>query len=401
MPVFQYLGIDESGHSRQGLLDAATPREAREVLARRQMVSVAVKPAVEKRSLHLLRRLSRRQQQQWAMVTAELAALLGSGTGLVKALEIVAAQEPRRSTRWVLMDVADRIRGGESFGQALAHHERHFDIVYRKMVEAGERSGELASALRELAAHKQRQLDLANSVTAALTYPAFLAVVGMAVSGLLMGFVVPKVISVLALQGRALPWPTRILVALSETIAGYWWLILTAVLAMGLAVIQILKVRRFRLAWDAAKLCIPLVGRLLHHQILSRWARTFSSLLSSGLTVTEGLQVLRDASGNVAFGAALERVQGRIHSGGTLARAAGQERVIPPMVVQMIAVGEESGALDTLLLQAAETLQRHTEVTVRRLTSLIEPVLILAMGGLVGFIILAVLLPILEVQKVF
>ncbi|HOI56769.1 MAG TPA: type II secretion system F family protein, partial [Phycisphaerae bacterium] len=148
-------------------------------------------------------------------------------------------------------------------------------------------------------------------------------------------------------------------------------------------------------------LCIPLVGRLLHHQILSRWARTFSSLLSSGLTVTEGLQVLRDASGNVAFGAALERVQGRIHSGGTLARAAGQERVIPPMVVQMIAVGEESGALDTLLLQAAETLQRHTEVTVRRLTSLIEPVLILAMGGLVGFIILAVLLPILEVQKVF
>jgi len=306
-----------------------------------------------------------------------------------------------RGVRMVLLRVGERIKGGASFAEALADHPRYFDVIYRKMVEAGEASGELATALRELAAFRQRQLELTDNITAALTYPAFLGVVGLAVASVLIGFVVPKIVSVLAMQGRELPLATQALLVTGRVVSRYWWALVLGGFSVYFGTLQLLKLPRVRLRWDRLKLRVPVVGSLLHRQLLARWARTFSSLLRSGLPVTEALDILRDASGNTAFGAALAEMRDTVVGGGTLAAAAEKQGVFPAIVVQMITVGEESGTLDELLLQISEAFDQHAQVTTRRLTSLLEPALILVMGGFVALIILAVLLPILEIQQVF
>jgi len=402
MPLYRYSAVDLESRATSGLLEAESAREAREALRSRQLIATRLEPALSRRRFQLLRRLSQRDRQELTLATSQVATLIDTGTGSLKAIRTVARQVRNRRLRVALLSVAEDVKGGQSLAAALRRHPDFFDTVYVKMVEAGEASGELARTLRELSVYQERQLEVSSTVSAALTYPAFLAVVGLVVSAVLVGFVVPKIVRILAMRGRELPLPTKVLVAAGYVVSHYWWAILLGVFVACFAGMQTMKSPRARLVWDRLKLRLPLVGPLWHRQMLARWARTFAALLRSGVTVSDSLEILRDASGNTAFAAALCQVREEIQGGSTLASSAERlERFFPPVVVQMILVGEESGTLETILVELAQGLERHVDLTTRRLTSLLEPMLILVMGSLVGFIILAVLLPILQIQKVF
>jgi type II secretory pathway component PulF len=312
----------------------------------------------------------------------------------------VAPQVDDPRGRKVLEDIQEAIHGGATFARAVEAQGETFPELYASMVRAGEESGTLPLSLSRLADHLEKQAKTKNRVRSALTYPVLMAVVASLVVVFLLTFVVPKIVGIFTHLGKALPLPTRILIGITDFLSATWWALLLAAGAAALLVRKKLATEPGRRARDAAVLRLPLLGRLSHLSALSRFARTLSTLVSGGIPVDRALRIVAPVVGNVQISDKIAATADRVVEGATLADALRVHPEIPISLIQMVAVGEESGTLGDMLARGADAMDEEIEARLSRLLSLLEPLIILVMGMVVAFIVVSVLLPLLDISNI-
>lgn len=402
MPIFHYEAIDVKGRTRKGTVDADTARDAREKLRRQEIRVTGMKrldatggvKKGERRSLFQLER--RANPRELAILTRQFSTLLGSGIHLSEALNVLVEQIQDRRMEVIFRDLREKIVSGSGLADALSYHPGYFSDLYVNMVRAGEASGNLDEILARLAEYLQKQASLRGKLSAAMTYPAVMIVVGFGVVVFLMSYVVPRITQILSKKGDALPAPTEILMTVSSLFKQYWWMGLIGVVA-GMVMLRVtLTTEKGRLWYDSTILRVPVLGTLFQKGAISRFTVTLSTLLKSGLPALEALNIVSKVVNNALLARVISQVAERILEGADIATPIRKSRMFPPMVGYMIAVGEQSGELENILDRISETYEEEIDLAIQRLTALVEPVIIVVLAVVVGFIILAVLLPLLQ-----
>jgi len=401
MSGFEYLALDGTGREVKGVVEGDTDRQARQSLRERGLTPLEValiedQPARSRHRIGWRRGLSR---SDLTLLTRQFATLARAGLPIEECLGVLIDQSESSSARNVLASVRGRVLEGQSLARSLASVPRAFPEIYRAMVDAGEQSGRLAEVLERLADYTEQRDALRQKISLAFVYPAIVTVVALGVVGMLLVYVVPQVTRVFVNLGQALPWPTRLLIAMSEFVkaGGILWpaILVALVIAIPLA----LRNPAVRRMWHKRLLGLPLVGRLVRGVNAARFADTLGILTASGVPLLAALTSAVTVMGNVPMRDAVEDAVRRVREGGALAHALGRAKIFPPLVVHLIASGEASGKLDVMLARAAEAQSREMENWVRWMTALLEPVLILAMGMVVLFVVVAILLPIFEMNQ--
>jgi general secretion pathway protein F len=399
LPSYRYKGISRTGEDRKGTLEAENPVQARKkLLADGVFPASLVEDAGRRGGIAFPSLLGR--QQFLPLLTRQLATLAGAGVPLVGALRSVAPQVEDPGSRKVLQDIQDAVSGGATFARAVEAQSDTFPELYASMVRAGEESGTLPLSLSRLADHLEKQARTRNRVRSALTYPLLMAVVASLVVIFLLTFVVPKIVGIFSHLGKALPLPTRILIAITDFLSAAWWALLLAAGAATLLVRRRLNTEGGRRARDAAILRLPLTGRLAHLSALSRFARTLSTLVSGGIPVDRALRIVAPVVGNVLISEKIAAAADRVVEGQTLSEALRVHPEIPGTLIQMVSVGEDSGTLGDMLARGADAMDEEIEARLSRLLSLLEPLIILVMGMVVAFIVVSVLLPLLDISNI-
>jgi type II secretory pathway component PulF len=300
--------------------------------------------------------------------------------------------------RAVLADVAAQVREGRRFSDALAAYPRVFSPLYVSLVRSGEVGGILGDVLARLADISEKEDEVFGKVRAALAYPALILVVGVGTVAALLIFVIPKLVSLFEEVGQTLPLPTRILIELSRWLASYWWMLVMVAVAGALLARRGTRSPGARLAIDRTKLHLPVWGTLIRKVEIARFARTLGTLLRHGVPILPAMQVVVQATGNELLRGELQHIGEQLRGGATLSQGMRRGRLFPTLVTHMVAVGEEAGALDRSLFKIADTYERETDRVIRFMTSLVEPLMILIVGAVVGFIVISMLLPIFEID---
>jgi general secretion pathway protein F len=405
MPVYTFKALKDDGASEQGVIDADSPKEARLKLKGRKLhvtdLAVVGGPAAKKNGKVRTPFFRRRRPEEIAMITRQLATLLGSGIPMIGALTAVIDQSEAADLKASLMDVRERVSQGGTLSDAFSAHPIYFSELYVNMVKAGEAGGNLDKVLVRVADYLHTQNRTKAKVVAALTYPMIMLVIGLGVIVVLLAFVVPKILEVIQHQGKAaLPLPTEILVWISAFFTGYWYVPLGAVVGLMVLYAQAKATEAGRLWLDTQKLRIPVVGPLIRKSAIARFSITFATLLESGLPVLEAMGVVKRVVANARLAEAIEAVRLKVAEGADIATPIKNSRVFPPVVGYMIGVGEESGRLEDLLKKLAEAYEEEVDVAAQKLTALLEPLMIVVMSGMVAFIVMAILLPILEMSNI-
>jgi general secretion pathway protein F len=405
VPIFEYKALNERGGTTTGVIDADTPKEAREKLrAKRVHVTEMVK--VERAKLgdatkeSAIPFMGTRRPSGGAgdvpMVTRQLATLLKAGIPLNDAIGALIQQIEHPSLERAFRQIKEDIASGSPTGDAFARHPQYFNNLYVAMIKAGEASGNMDIVLRRLSEFLQKQSKMRGKVSAALVYPIAMLALGGVVVGFLMTFVVPKIVDSIKERGMPLPAPTEILIFFSDTVVNWWWLMIllgfAAVTGYGMWV----RTPNGRLTRDTSLLKLPIFGPLFKKQSTARFATTFSTLLKSGIPALECLKILREIVDNALLARTLDEVHDRILEGADIATPLKNSGVFPPVVGYMISIGEQSGQLEDILDKVAEAYDEEIDVTTQKVTALIEPVIIVFMALVVGFIVLSVVLPLVQ-----
>lgn len=402
MPEFSYAAIDTAGRERRGRLSAVDREAARAALLDRKLFPVRIDDArgggeavpLLQRNISFRRHLS---AKQLTLFTRQIATL-SQVAPLEEALRTIGRQSEQEHVRRILARVHAGVVEGRRLSEAMGLEPASFPPLYRAMVSAGESSGTLPDILERLADLQERQAVVRGKVLAAVAYPASLAVVATVVVISLMIFVVPKVVEQFEDMGQQLPLLTRIIIGLSDFLAGYWWLLLGLIGLGGFLLWRALQDEAFRLRFDTRLLTLPLIGRLLRDLHAARLARTLSTMVASKLPLIEGLALTARTVHNRRLRAASEEIVEAIREGGSLSAALRRSAVFPPLLVYMAAGGESSGRLDLMLERAADYLEREFDSFTATALSLLEPGVIILMGGIVAMIVLSILLPILQLD---
>jgi len=401
MPDYRYVAIDPQGRERKGRLTAANDDAARADLVRRKFHIVAVEAAGSKpaagRSLFAFRR-TKLSAKELALFTRQLATL-AEVAPLEEALRTLTRQSEAESARVVVGDVHAGLLEGRRLADAMARQPGSFPPLYRAMVAAGETTGSLTTILARLADLLERQAEVRGKLIAALAYPIVLAFVAIGVVAALMIFVVPRVVEQFTDSGQQLPFLTRAVIAISSFAANWWWLIALLFAAAVFGWVTAMRRPAFKARIDARLLRLPLLGRLLRDLHAARFARTLSTMVSSRLPLVEGLRLTVPTIRNAALAGATATIVDQVRAGGGLSAALRDAGVFPPLLVYMTASGESAGRLEQMLERAADYLEREFDRFTAASMALLEPVIIVVMGSCVALIILAILLPILQLQN--
>lgn len=400
MPRYVYAGYNSAGRKVEGTVDGSSRRAALDQLRNDGIFPGTLEEEGTQRSASFFAALRERIGSAELAITArQLATLLGAGLPLDEALATVAAQLEQPRLARALVQVREAVMQGETLHAALARHPHLFPQLFLGMVEVGESSGTLDQTLARLADFLEDQARLQSRITAALTYPVLMAVVGSSVLFFLVVFVVPKITRIVEDLGQALPLPTLLLIKGSAFLDRAWWLLLLLGLLGGWLLRRHLRTPAGRLQWDLWLLRAPLVGHLNQMISTARLARTLATLLKSGMPLLRALEVTAGLLTNTALRRALQETATSVREGEELAAPLRRSRVFPPMLTQMAAIGEKSGELETMLLRVAESYEHQSDLRIAGLLALLEPMMILLMGGVVGFIVLAILLPIFQASS--
>ncbi|MDD5135757.1 MAG: type II secretion system F family protein [Candidatus Omnitrophica bacterium] len=330
--------------------------------------------------------------------TRQLSDLLESGLTIVKALDLLHDQTPNKKFKRVIMDIRDFCVSGSPLSEALSRHPKVFSNLYASMVRSGETGGALEKILKRLSDFSEKQLEIQTKIRTALAYPILMSVVGLATVTVLMTFVIPKMMVMFADLGQALPLPTQILLAISNAFKNYWWVIIALIFVAGVFLTKAYATPEGRIKIDRLKLKAPVFGALGMKVEIARFARTLATLLENGVPILESLKVTSETIGNGVIKGEVDKAYDAVREGSSLARGFSGSVVIPPTVMNMIAIGEEAGHLEKSLFKIAQTYDRESDEAIKIMMSLLEPILILTMGVVVGFIVIAMLLPIFEIN---
>ncbi|MBI4589636.1 MAG: type II secretion system F family protein [Candidatus Rokubacteria bacterium] len=401
MPVFVYRAADQRGKTIAGVMEAPDSRAVVERLHREEYYPIEVAPQAGSAGLWL--RLPARgiSSRDLVAFTQQLATLFEAGLPLDRALSVLEELAPNARLKTILEDLLKSVRGGASFGEALAkHHPRPFSRLYINMVRAGEKGGVLEVTLRRLAEFLEAAQEFKEAIVSALIYPALLTSVGGAAVVFLLTFVIPRFAEIFADLGQAIPLPTQILLTVSSALRDYWWALALAVVAGVLGSRIVLATEDGRLAWDRAALRLPLVGEVIRKAEVARFCRTLGTLLRSGVPVLGALAVVKEMVSNRLLSLAVERLGDGVKRGAGLSGPMGESGVFPPLALHMVRVGEETGRLEDMLLKVSDTFEADVRSRVKRLIGLLEPSIILIMGLLVGFIVVAMLMAIFSINEI-
>ena len=330
--------------------------------------------------------------------TRQLSDLLESGITIVKTLDILYKQTPNKKLKSVIMDIRDFCVGGSPLSDALARHPKIFSNLYVSMVRSGETGGALEKILRRLSEFNEKQLEIQTKVRTAMAYPILMSVVGLATVAILMTFVIPKMMVMFSDLGQALPLPTQILLTISMIVRNYWWVLAIALFFAGTFLTKVYATPEGRLSIDDMKLKVPIFGDLEMKVEIARFARTLATLLENGVPILEALNVTSETIDNAVIKKEVEGAYDAVREGSSLANGFFDSKVIPSSVVNMISIGEEAGHLERSLFKVAQSYDRESDEVIKIMMSLLEPILILTLGIVVGFIVISMLLPIFEIN---
>ena len=405
MPVYEYTALDAKGKMTSGIIDADGARAARQKLRAKGIFPVDVKESQEKlekktdRVTDLSRYLRRVKPAEIAIMTRQLSTLISAGFPLVSAIDALVPQTKTHRLKTILAQVKDAIVEGQSFAQALSQYPKIFPPLYVNMVRAGETSGTLEIVLERLADITEKQQDLTNRIQTALAYPVFMCVIGTIVLFVLLTYIVPSITAIFLDMGQTLPTPTRLLIFLSGFFKSFWWVILIALIGAAIALHRTKKTEKGRYAYDKTILALPGFGVLAKKLAVARFSRTLGSLLENGVSMLIALDIVKNIAGNVLLSNAVQQAAQEVGKGQALWAALNEAQIFPQLSIQMIQVGEQSGELESMLNKIADVFEKEVENSIMRLTSYLEPVMILVMGCVVGFIVLSICLPIFEMNQ--
>ncbi len=423
MPVFSYKGFDTKGKAVAGVKDADNVKILRANLRRDGVLITEAKEAALRvakvagevaalglvatvnpmRALRAWQERETADKMQVAILTRQLGVLLKAGVPLAEGLGALVEQVQRAGLKRVLADVRTQVNEGAAFADALARHPKIFEELFVNMVRAGEASGTLEIVLFRLSEFLDAQNRLRNKVISALFYPIAMSVIGAGILTLLMIAVVPKVTAMFADTGRALPWNTQLLIFVSDVIGGFgnwWWWV--GLVSWAIGIVFFLRWwrsspgRAFR---DRAVLKLPVLGALTRQIAIARFSKTLATMLGAGVPLLRALDIVKSILGNTVLTKVIENAKESIKEGESIAAPLKRSGEFPPVVTHMIAVGERSGELEEMLKNVAESYELEIDVTIGRMTTLLEPLMILFMGGSVAFVVFSILMPIMEMNE--
>ena len=404
MATFGFRAVDLAGVPARGELEASSKAAVTEQLRQRGLIVLDVSEKREAfRFESILQRFKSVNLRELSVFSRQFATLIASGMPMLRSLYTLEEQTEDEMVRKAVAGVRADVEAGSSVAAAMEAQPGVFDPLYRSMVNAGEGSGRLEEALERVAVQLEKLDALRRQVKSALMYPAVVFALALAVMIAVVAFIVPVFVNIFedisseSGSDPNLPFMTQLVVSVSDFITGRWFILLPAIGAAIYAFVRWKKTERGRLQWDKLKLRFPAhIGDIVQKVALARWSRSFAGTVSSGVPILQAIQIAGDTAGNAVVQEAMNDVYDSVKRGGTIARPLEQNPVFPPMVSQMVSVGEDSGQLETMLEKVADFYEAEVDAKVKALTSLIEPVMIMLVGGVVGFIVIAMYLPIFQ-----
>lgn len=399
MPRFTYRAKDQTLQLVEGTIEAETESAALSRLGTQGVFPISIIEVGSQGARATASRWlgSRVSQRMLAYVTHQLADLLSGGLPLLSALTLLSKQIDHPVLRRVVEQLASAVRDGRALSDAMAEHPQIFPPLYLSMVKAGEVGGGLEQALTRLAELGEHEAELRSRVYSAAAYPAFVLVVAFMMTLFLIMYVIPKLSLVFIETGQLLPWPTRLLLGLSAVLTRGWWLVGLGLAAGAVALRRWYRSARGKSAIDRTALALPVIGSLIRRIEMSRFTRSLGTMIGQGVPILRALEVVGRNVGNAALGRAVGEMSHAVRDGSSLAAAIGATGQFPVFVSNMVAVGEESGTIDAALMKVALTYEREVDRAVRTLTTVLEPALLVLVGGVVMFIVLAMLLPVFQI----
>jgi general secretion pathway protein F len=405
MTVFSYKATDSQGNFVEGDIDAPDYRIAVEQIRKLQYFPIQVQEGKAQRGLSgnfdipVPGFFNRVSPKELMSLTHQLATLIDSGLTLDTSLGNLVKLADGEKAREVLADIHKRVHAGSAFADALAEHPKVFGRLYINMVRSGEGSGMLTETLFRLATYLEKAEDLKGNIIRAMIYPQILVFVGGAAIIFLFTFVIPRFSGLFDEMGDALPLPTKIMLGMSSMFTNYWWIMLIILIAGIVGFIQYLKTPIGRLHWDGLVLKMPLFGELVQKLEVSRFSLTMASLLKSGVPVLQALIIVKTVLSNKVIVLAMDELEQGLKSGKGLSGPLQKSGIFPQMAVHMITVGEASGSLDKMLAKVSDSYEKEVERTIKHMVSLIEPIMILLMALLIGFIVISMLLAVFSINE--
>lgn len=398
---FNYQARTAQGAVQTGTVEAPSRDAAIETLHRSGLVILEI--AQEKKGFALslqseLPFFNRVKNQELVIFSRQLAVLFDAQVPLVQALRTMAEQSPP-ALKKIVMEIAADVDAGTAFSQSLEKFPKVFSYFYVSVVRAGEASGRLQEVLNYLADHEERSYDLNKKVKGALTYPIFIVSSLAVVGAVMMIFVVPQLTSVLQESGQELPFLTQVIIGISDFLKGYWWAVILILIGLAGGAWYLMQSQLGRDYWDAAKLKLPIFGNIFKKIYLARLSENLGTLIKGGIPIIQSLSITADVVGNKVFKDIVLKAREEVRRGNTINSVFSTEKSVPPMVAQMIMIGEQTGKLDLLLSKIASFYQKEVDNVMENLTSLIQPVLILILGGAAGVLVAAILLPIYNLSS--
>jgi len=413
MAIFNYVAIDKDGKETKGRLEVAGNQEAMDQIRQKGLYPISIAEEKSKSDASSARAregsgdikpaksgmtisFGRVSAKQITIFTRQLATLIGSGLPLVRALYVLERQEKAGLLKATIRGLAEQVEGGSSFSEALSKFPRAFEPLYVNTVKAGEAGGVLEVVLTRLAEFAEKSQRLEGRIKSAMIYPALVLTMALSVLGFLITFIVPKFLQIFKEMNVELPVMTKVLLVVSDFAKSKWYIGL-GLIGLGIMLFNILyRLPATKLLIDKAKLEIPVMGQLVRKIAIARFSRTLGTLLSSGVPILQSLMVAKDTTGNEAMARSIIVVHDAVREGETVAKPLLKAGLFPAMAVNMISVGEETGALDQMLLKVADVYDEEVDVTVTGLMSILEPFLIIGLGLIVGFIVIAMFLPLFQ-----
>jgi type IV pilus assembly protein PilC len=392
--VWKWSGKTRQGDVRSGEIEALDEGAVRARLAQMGIEPTRVKRKPRDISIKIPGLGGGVTTKDILVFTRQFSVMIDAGLPLVQALEIIGTQADNPAFRKVLLAVKSRVEAGSTFADGLAEHPTVFDELFVQLVRAGEIGGILDTILQRLGAYIEKNEKLKRRVKGAMVYPAIVLFVAVGVVGALLGFVVPTFEKMFKDLGGTLPGPTQFLVNLSHGLIDNWYAFLGVPIAIFVAFKAVLRTTKGRARWDALVLKLPLFGPLVRKVAVARFTRTLGTMLSSGVPILDALEIVAKAAGNKTVEAAILHVRTKISEGKNIAQPLAESGVFPPMVVQMIGVGEATGAMDAMLSKIADFYDDEVDVAVAALTSMLEPLMMVVLGSIIGFFMIAMYLPI-------
>ncbi len=396
MPLFEYKGIAPSSKNVSGVVDAESERAARAKLRKQRIFPTKILP--HGTGFKNVRLFNRIKVEDIASVTRQLSVLLSAGIPLVDSLEAVQDQAEHPTLRKAFTEIKDKVSEGARLGDCMQSYPKIFDNIFIHMVKAGEAAGSLDIVLERLASFKEAQAELKATVKSAMTYPIIMVIISIAMLGYLFTSVVPKITQVIIKQKTVLPLPTQIVMGITDVVLGYWWLIGLGIFLLILMFLAWKKKPNGRLKVDEWKLHAPVFGELNIKIAVARFARTLSTLLSSGVQLLPGLEIVKSILNNMVLAKVIEEVMLNVKEGESLAEPLTRSGRFPNMFLHMVRIGEKTGQLEAMLERVANTYDKEVDNYIKGMTSLLTPVMLVFMGAMIALIVAAVLLPILQIS---